>query len=97
MNEAIATMIIVLLLANLLGLIWLGSRVSGQSNENRAHADRLARLETRVDNMPTHRDLTELRGGIGEMAEAIATISGQTQAMTQMLRTIQEHLLEIDR
>lgn len=94
MNETIATVIIALLLINLIGLLVIGNRVSRQSNDAREQDKRLTRLEARVDNLPTHRDLTELARAFNETAETVATISGQTQSMTQMLRTIQEHLLE---
>jgi hypothetical protein len=96
MNETIAAVIIALLVIILLSLLWLGTRVSGQGTENRVLADRLTKLEARVENMPTHRDLTDLRTDISEVVESVATIGGQTEAMTQMLRTIQKHLLEND-
>ena len=97
MNETIAVVIIALLVVNLIGLLVVGIRVSGQSTDARQFESRLTKLEARVENLPTHRDLNELRTGISDVQESVAAISGQTQAMTQMLRTIQEHLLENDR
>ena len=97
MNETIAAVIIALLLINLIGLLVVGVRISGQSADSRQMWGRLITLEVRVDNLPTHHDLTALRSGISEVVETVAAISGQTQSMTQMLRTIQEHLLENDR
>lgn len=97
MNETVAAVIIALLLINLIGLLMVGARITSQSADSRQMERRLTVLEARVDNLPTHRDLTELRAGISEVVETVATISGQTAAMTQMLRTIQEHLLENDR
>ncbi|MHB1273630.1 MAG: DUF2730 family protein [Rhodanobacter sp.] len=97
MTETVAVVIIALLLINLIGLLMVGVRVSGQDNDARELDQRLTRLEARVENLPTHRDLTDLGRAIAETAETVASISGQTQAMTQMLRTIQEHLLENDR
>ncbi len=97
MNETIAAVIIALLLINLIGLLVIGSRVSRQSNDASDLDKRLTRLEARVENLPTHRDLAAMSTGINDTAEAVAALSGQTQAMTQMLRTIQEHLLENDR
>jgi hypothetical protein len=96
-NETIAIVIIALLVVNLIGLLVVGLRVSGQSTDTRQLEGRLTKLEARVDNLPTHRDLLELRTGIGDVQESVAAISGRTEAMTQMLRTIQEHLLENDR
>lgn len=97
MNDVVTAVIIALLLANLVGLLWLGQRVSGQSTENRALADRITHLEARVNTMPSHRDLADLREDISEVNEAAAAINGQMQTMTQLMRTIQEHLLENDR
>lgn len=97
MTEATATIIIALLVINLIGLLAVGLRINGQQSDNRAMDQRLTRLEARVDNLPTHRDLTELGRAITETAETVAAISGQTLTMTQMLRTIQEHLLEKER
>lgn len=97
MNETVAAVIIALLVIDLIGLLLVGLRISGQTADSRQMWGRLIKLESRVDNLPTHRDLTELRSGISEVVETVASISGQTVAMTQMLRTIQEHLLENDR
>lgn len=94
MTESIAAVIIVLLVVNLIGLAIVGLRISSQSAESRQVERRLTMLEARVDNLPTHRDLTELRGDVSEVVETVAAINGQMTAMTQMLRTIQEHLLE---
>lgn len=94
MNEMIATVIIALLVVNLIGLLMIGTRVGRHSGDARELDRRLTRLEGRVDNLPTHQDLQQIGRVISVTAEAVATISGQTQTMTQMLRTIQEHLLE---
>lgn len=97
MSDAYIVTIIVLLLVNLAGMLVIGIRVGLLAADDRKQDRRLTQLETRVENLPTHRDLTELRSGIAEVVESVAAINGQTLAMTQMLRTIQEHLLENDR
>jgi Tfp pilus assembly protein PilN len=108
MNPMIGAIIIALLVINLLGLLVVGWRVSGQSNDarsletrltsdSRALEARLTKLEARVDNLPTHRDLLDLRNGMSAVVQSIAEIAGRTEAMTTMLQTIQEHLLEGDR
>lgn len=97
MSDASIAIIIGLLVLNLLGLLIIGIRVGLLGGDDRKLDSRLTHLEARVNNLPTHRDLGELRSGISEVVESVAAISGQTQAMTQMLRTIQEHLLENDR
>lgn len=103
----VAAVIIVLLLINLVGLLVIGGRVTGQANDarnleqrlkddNRQLEQRLTKLEARVDNLPTHRDFTDLRRELSEVVENTAALSGQMTAMSQVLRTIQEHLLEND-
>lgn len=97
MTETTATIIIALLIINLIGLLVVGIRVNGEQTDRRALDTRLTRLEAQVEHLPTHRDLSTLGRAVNETAETVATIKGQTLAMTQMLRTIQEHLLEKDR
>lgn len=94
MNEAIGTVIIALLIINLVGLVVIGSRVSGQTHDSRDLNQRLTFLEARVNNAPTHADLKEISRGLNATAEAVASLGGKTETMTQMLRTVQEHLLD---
>lgn len=96
MTEVNANIIIVLLVINLIGLLVIGLRVSGQQGDARKLDQRLTALELRVEHLPKHSDLTALGSAINKMAETVATINGQTQTMTHMLRTVQEHLLEHD-
>lgn len=97
MSEHVEAIIIALLVINLAGLIVVALRVTHHTDGTRQLEGRLSKLEGRVDVLPTHRDLADLRGNLTKVAETVASINGQTQAMTQMLRTIQEHLLENDR
>lgn len=105
MIELALAIVIVLLLVILVSLLLLNQRMenlareskqmdSQLSQENRLMESRVAKLEARVDNLPTHRDLTELRSGIGAVVESVATIEGQSETMMKMLQTIQKHLLE---
>lgn len=105
MSTLLAAIIIGLLIVNLVGLVLVGVRVGAQANQQRDLEARLStqqrdletrliKLEVRVDNLPTHGDLLKLRTGISEVVENMATIAGQVQAQTQMLQTIQKHLLE---
>lgn len=94
MSDIASTIIIALLVINLIGLLVVGASIKSQSQESRGLERRLTMLEAQVQTLPTHRDLMDLRGGMGKVMETVAQISGQTEAMTVMLRTIQEHLLE---
>lgn len=107
MTDLALSIVIVLLLIILVALILIFQRVENLaresrqadtqiSQENRALESRVVKLEARVDNLPTHRDLTELRSGIGAVVESVATIEGQSETMMKMLQTIQKHLLESD-
>lgn len=97
MTETIATVIIVLLVVNLLGLAVVGFRVGRQSSDARDFERRLNQLEARVANLPTHQDLQKLTQGMAATAEAVATLNGQMRTMTDMMRAIQEHLLDNER
>ena len=108
MIVAALTVVIGLLVIVLIGLVFLNQRMgslthetrqmdSQLSKENRAMESRIVKLEARVDNLPTHRDLTELRSGIGEVVESVATLQGTSDTMMQMLHTIQKHLLESEK
>jgi phage shock protein A len=95
--------VIALLLLVLLGLAIVARHLGRQTAEtsqrsvsHRALDSRLTRLEARVDHLPTHRDLLDLRAAVGEVSESVAQINGQTAAISQMLRSIQEHVLEGD-
>lgn len=94
MNETIAAVIIALLVTNLIGLLVIGNRVSRQSNDASDLDKRLTRLEARVENLPTHRDLAAMNSGINETAEAVAMLNGQMTTVAQMLRSIQDHLID---
>jgi hypothetical protein len=94
-NEMIA-LLLGLNVLNIVGLVMLGLRVGDRRREESNLEQRIVRLEVRVDALPTHHDLTALHRELGKTAETVATISGQTQTITTMLRTIQQHLLESD-
>lgn len=97
MSDTTEVLLMALLSLNLLGLVVVAVRLSFLDSDDRKLDRRLTQLEARVDNLPTHRDLGELRSDIAGVVESVAAIAGQTQTMTQMLRTIQEYLLENDR
>jgi uncharacterized coiled-coil protein SlyX len=96
MSDATVAVIIALLVINLVGLIVIGIRLNTQTDDTRNLDQRLTKLEAKVENMPTHRDLMELRGSMAAMAEHTSQMSGQVTTMTQLMKTIQDHLLEND-
>lgn len=97
MTAGHAQILIVLLSVALVFLVVNGIVLWLHGSENRTLDRRMSVLETRVQSMPTHHDLLELREDVTHVAESIADLNGKTAAMTQMLRTIQEYLLEKDR
>lgn len=94
--EALVVAGLICNLLTLAGLLIVFNRMGGQHRDARDLDKRLTRLEARVDNLPTHRDLSTLNQAITETAEGVASINGQMLAMTRMMQTIQEHLLEND-
>lgn len=95
-NDVMNVVIVALLVINLVGLLFVGIRIGGQSKETQQLNTRLTQLEAQVRFMPTHQDLASLRVDINKMAEATATLAGKTGTMAEMLETIQRHLLEKD-
>lgn len=97
MNDPAATITIVLLVINLIGLLMVGNRIKSQSDESRGFDRRIGKLEAQLETLPTHKDLRELRKEFESIAEDVASIDGRTETMTQLLRTIQQHLLDRER
>lgn len=97
LSDVLIVLVLVLLVINLVGLLVVGMRVGGQSKVTQELNNRLTQLEAQVRFAPTHADLASLRVDINRMAEATATLAGQTETMARMLQTIQDHLLEKDR
>lgn len=97
MTPAHAQVVIALLVVALAALAVIGLILWRRGADNRNLDARLIALETRVQTMPTHHDLLELRNDMANVAQSIGELNGQTQTMTQMLRTIQEYLLEKER
>jgi hypothetical protein len=57
---------------------------------------RVGRLEERVNYLPTHRELAEIRNALGIVNAELSAIRERSQVTCEMVRTIQEHLLEED-
>lgn len=76
----LAIAVLVLLAANVVAWVWLWLRGDDVSR-------RVTRLEVRVDEAVTHRDLADI-------GARLATMNGQLMTAVQLMRSIQEHLLE---
>src|SRR6185312_7140009 len=74
-SNASNAIIIGLLLVNLAGLLVIGIRVGLLGGDDRKLDRRLTMLEVRVENLPTHRDLSMLRNDIAEVVESVAGLS----------------------
>ena len=57
------------------------------------HADRLARLEARAEQAPTHEDLAGLHEKINSVASGVNSLGGQFEGVKNLLNTIHQHLL----
>jgi hypothetical protein len=94
MSDVASTIIIVLLVINLIGLIVVGTRITGQSADSRGMERRLNLLEAQVQTLPTHTDLRAVGREVNQVLESVASMHGQVAAMAQTLNTVQEYLLD---
>lgn len=94
MSPLYVHIIIGLLIVDLAGLLAIGLKLGHEARETHRLDRRITVLEARVQSMPTHHDLLGLRTEMTSMAESVAELSGQAKTMAQMLRTIQDYLLE---
>lgn len=60
----------------------------------RDHGHRLSVLETTVRHMPRHNDLTEIRRELSVLNGSISAIEERSQSTQEMVRSIQQHLME---
>ena len=97
MMSGLSDLLRLLPILNMIWLLVIGYRLVTQDGASRELANRLTRLEARVESMPTHRDLRDLQESINSIQEDVASLAGKTDTQTQLLRMIQEHLLERDR
>lgn len=55
--------------------------------------ERIARLETRVENSPTHDDLGGIHEKINQLRAEVGHLSGEFVGVRNLLNTIHQHLL----
>jgi hypothetical protein len=72
----------ILTIALVIGLAWLSMR--------------LQRLEERLTDGPSHKDLAAIRDRLSEMSGHMSALASQQQVSTQAIQTIQHHLMESD-
>lgn len=58
---------------------------------------RMTTFEVQLEHRPTHRDLRVVLDKIELVAASVSTVRGQSDTSVQLLRSIQQHLLEKDR
>ncbi len=56
--------------------------------------ERIAKLETRSENSPTHDDLGKIHEKINGLRADVGDLSGQFKGVSNLLQTIHEHLLK---
>jgi hypothetical protein len=79
----------------------LAGKIGGLSSELRVSASRdhdfhtrLSVLETRMQHVPTHGDLVNIRTEMRELNETVAAISERSENTQSMVQSIQRYLLE---
>lgn len=82
---------------NFVGLIVVGVRVELRGARNDGHERRLAVLEEANRTAPSHADLNAIRDRIAGVAGQVTGMSQVMISQTDLLRSIQNHLLERDR
>lgn len=58
------------------------------------HGERIAKLETRTENSPTHDDLSGIHEKINAVSASISTLSGEFTGVRNLLNTIHQYLLQ---
>lgn len=106
MPEPASTLMLVLILLGVcnligLGLLWL--HMDRRADETRRQGERIGgidgrvgRLEERINYLPTHRELAEIRTAIGAVCAEMSALRERSQVTCEMVRTIQDHLLQED-
>ncbi len=57
------------------------------------HASRLSRVESRIEMLPGHEDLSDLHERINDVSKAVHTLYGETTGIKTTLGLIHQHLL----
>lgn len=57
------------------------------------HASRLAKVESRIEMLPNHEDLSDLHERINEVSKNIHTLTGEMTGIKTTLGLIHQHLL----
>lgn len=58
------------------------------------HAERITRVEEKVANAPTHKDLGEIYDKVNEVSDCVSRLEGQFEATNSTLRIIHQFLME---
>lgn len=59
-----------------------------------SHNNRLTRLETKIQAMPTHEDIRQLRDEVKRQTEKLDTLLGESKVRAETMKMIHEYLLE---
>lgn len=89
MNDPFLVILAVLALANLIGLVLLWIHIDRNTNSSRAQDMRITRLEERQAAAISHQEVRQIH-------ERLANIEGSVATTKDLMKTIQEHLLEND-
>lgn len=64
----------------------LGKKLDGQG-------ERIAKLETRAENSPTHEDLGSIHEKINHLSSQVSNLSGELKGVSNLLNTMHNYLL----
>jgi GTP-binding protein EngB required for normal cell division len=64
-----------------------------QTETNLTHSSRLAKLEMRVEQSPTHQDLSNIYTKINQVSDCVSTLEGKFETASHTLNLIHDFLL----
>lgn len=93
-NDMMLGLIFGLLAVNFIGMVIVGIRVEVRGVRNEVYDRRIAVLEENTRTAPSHNDLNAIRDRIAGVSGQVAGMSQVMNVQTDLLRSIQNHLLE---
>lgn len=66
-------------------------------SELHAQGRQLDRLQEQVRHLPTAEDIEEVRGAVADLGREVASAAAKIEGQTEMVRTIRDHVLKVER
>lgn len=76
---------------------WLNNRQKATAAEMSSHAVRIAKLESRIESLPTQDDLKEISASVSKISGDFREFKGEMHGVSLLLSKIHEFLLSQDK